>query len=164
MPNTQFLRGQLEAYSESWKRDHARAMACWELESRLKLALTLYDLIAEAAAKGDGDAASGTAARETSLRDFFALYRDWLDACEGPLRALASLELEGYQVGGGDRFREVYEEVRGLLQFSPDRIITSLRSMERGEGRPIGEVRDELRRQAGIKRGGGDPGAATGTR
>lgn len=143
---TQFLRGQLDAYSESWKRDHERAMACWELESRLKVALILYDLIVEAAEhRGEELGADFGPARESFLREFDALFRDWLKSAREVQSVLAGLESEGYQVAGSARINEAINEVIRMARFPVDGLIRSLRSMAQGKGRPIAEIRNELR-------------------
>ncbi len=124
-------------------------MACWELESRLTVAVMLYDLISEAAERRGKEIGDDCGpARDAYLREFDSLYRDWLESARDAKSVLAGLEAEGYKVSGSARFNEAVEQVTRATQFSVEGLIRSLHSMSRGEGRPIAEVRNELRNRS----------------
>ncbi len=124
-------------------------MACWELESRLKVAVMLYDLISDAAERRGHELGPDVGpARETFLREFDALFRDWLESAGDAQSVLAVLEAEGYKVAGSVRFNDAVDKVVQITRFPVEGLIRSLHSMARGEGRPIAEVRNELRNRA----------------
>jgi hypothetical protein len=150
MATSAYLHHQLRAYNESWSRDHAQAMACWELESRIRLAITFYDLIEQRAANGAANkSADGNPARDEEIRDLHALYSEWFAPSSEVLNAVAALEAQGYHVEGAEDFRARSERAQKFLVFAPDRVIQSLHDLAEGKYRPLAEVRDELRRRSG---------------
>lgn len=126
-------------------------MACWELESRLKLAMTLHELIAEEDGRRSKQIApaSRSAEQETYVRDMHSLYSEWLATADEMFQAIAVLENQAYHVEGTDRFRQICRHLRGLLQISPNQIVQSLDDLDQRKFRPLAEVRDELRRRPG---------------
>lgn len=115
--DTRYLHDHVGTYAESWERDHGLAMEQWDLEARLRLALTLHDLIRTAAKRRGGAVSSAPfEAREAYLREFQTLYRDWLKPSGGILAVIERLAGEGYPVEGAARFEQACDELRGLLQ------------------------------------------------
>lgn len=146
---THFLSDQLDAYTESWQRDHADALACWELESRLEIALTLFHVIQRIDQEmSQHFAASGLNWDPTAADELLKFYRTW----EAPSTQIAGRISErgakGFVVNGADAFRRATLEARSALGISLDRIEHSARQAREGKLRPLGEVRNELRGQS----------------
>lgn len=145
-----FLQTQLRAYADSWQHDHQQAMACWELESRLKLALMLYELIGAADERRSKEMTEGDAmSREAHLREFNALYAEWLRLSEEMLDVITQFESKGFQVEAAEQYRSVCSQLRGVLALPVEQIIQSLKDLNLRRFRPIGEIRNELRRRSG---------------
>jgi hypothetical protein len=151
MAGSRFLHSQLRAYSDSWHCDHEQAMACWELEARLKLAITLHELIVEDDRQRNQAFKSNPSSsdRENYVRDLHSLYSEWFATCNEMLEAISQLEGQGYHVDGAERFAYICGHLRGVLNISADRIMQSLQDLDRGKFRPLAEIRNELRGRAG---------------
>ena len=63
--------------------------------------------------------------------------------------ALAGVEAAGAAPEGADAFRAAKLELDLLCQLSVDRMLQADESLRQGRGRPMAEVRDELRRRLG---------------
>ena len=97
----------------------------------------------------DADIGRAAEERDAHLREFASLYQKWLEPCAETLSAIAELEEGGYQVQGASKFKDTYFRVRGILGIPIEKLIRSLHDLKGGRFRPIGEVRDELRRRSG---------------
>jgi hypothetical protein len=94
----------------------------------------LHDLISEAAERRGIELGSDFGpARESYLREFEGLYRDWLESAREAQTVLAALEAEGYKIEASARFNEAVDDVGRITRFSVEGLIRSLRSMARGD-------------------------------
>lgn len=148
-----FLTGQLDAYSESWQHDHADALACWELEARLEIALALFHVIRRI----DQEMAQQVEARRlnwdaSTVDQLLNFYRTWEAPSAQIVARIAELESKGFAVRGAEEFRRAALEARSTLNISLDRLEHSAQQAREGKLRPLGEVRDELRRQSDARR------------
>ena len=62
---------------------------------------------------------------------------------------LAEREAHGIEPDGAGKFREAKRELDLLCQLSVDRMLKADKGFSEGRGRPMAEVRDELRRRLG---------------
>jgi hypothetical protein len=147
---TETLESQLNLYesqSDSWRADrHETALA--ELRQVVAFANFLYDRIKRVDEEWSAEVATaGTAPLEADARAVEALYAKWCAKAEVDLRRAAEVEAAGHRVEGMDRFRQAYYEARANLSIPTDRVLQSTAHAREGRARPLGEVRDELRRQ-----------------
>lgn len=150
MTSTNFLREQLEANVQAWKYDHDRAMACWEMEARLKLVMSLYEVIQTIDRHWGQETRSDSATfDEAAAGQIGDLYRIWLKPSQEVIRIIANLRRQGYAIEGADAFEQAYAATRGLLDIPIERVLRASRQVTEGKGRPAAEVKDELRRRLG---------------
>jgi hypothetical protein len=148
-----FLTGQLDAYSESWQHDHADALACWEMEARLEIALALFHVIRRI----DHEMSQQVEAHRLSwdpptVDRLLHFYRTWEAPAPRIVARIADLQSKGFVVRGAEEFRRATLEARGTLNISLDRLEHSAQQAREGKLRPLGEVRNELRRQSDARR------------
>jgi len=150
---THFLSDQLDAYTESWQRDHADALACWELEARLEIAVALFHAIQRIDAEMSRQlAASGLTWDRPAAERLLHFYRLWEAPSAQISRRIGELRTKGFAVNGEDAFRRAVLEARSTLGISLDRLEHSARQAREGTLRPLGEIRDELRHQPDTRR------------
>ena len=58
---------------------------------------------------------------------------------------IRQMERWGYPIEGRDQFQRTWRELRAIVSFSPEDVQKAAEQVSRGEVRPLGEVRDELR-------------------
>lgn len=141
-----FLSTQLDAYTESWHRDHFDALSCWELEARLDVALALFHVIRRIDEVMSQQVAAGRLRWENSVaNELVNFYRIW----EGPAAQIeariSDLRSKGFKVEGSEEFQQAALQARSTLNISLDRLEHSARQAREGKLRPLGEIRDELR-------------------
>jgi hypothetical protein len=146
-PN-QILRGQLDAFSEAWKKPHDQAMEYWELKEVLRLSLALYDATVAVDRHWSDSVRSGAApfSRDKGL-EIQQLYRNWLRPTQAISRDLTRLEQAGYVVEEAARFRAACKDALLTAETDLDAILEGERDISEGRGIPLQEVRDGLRRR-----------------
>jgi hypothetical protein len=147
-PPQELLRGQLNAFSDAWRKPHAQAMECWELKEILRMSLALYDAMAALNHHWSDQVHSGSVpfSRERAL-EVQQLYRDWVVPSGDILKDLKALEKAGFAFEEAARFRAACKDARLTATTDLDAILAAERELEEGRGIPIEEVRDELRRR-----------------
>jgi hypothetical protein len=149
---TQFLSDQLDSYTESWQRDHADALACWELEARLKIALGLFQAIRLVDQEMSQAVAEGRLSWDAVTTErLVGFYRSWEAPAGAIVRRARDLRSRGFEVEGAVEFERAALEAKGTLNISLDRLEQSARQAREGKLRPLGEIRDELRRQSDFR-------------
>lgn len=146
---TQYLRHQLAGYSRGWESDRATALAAWELEARLKTALALFDHVRRLDEQMTAElVAAGTTWTPELAEQLMTFYREWERPTTEIARRIADLQAKGQPVEGADEFRAAALRARSTLNISLEKLERSVREADQGKLRPLGEIRDELRRQA----------------
>jgi hypothetical protein len=144
-----YLRHQLAGYAQGWKSDLRESLASWELEARLNTALALVDHVRRIDQQRTAElSASGTTWTRESAAELTELYRDW----EAPSKMIAeqieSVQASGATVNEAEAFKQAVLYARSILDVSLDRLKHSALQAREGSRRSVGEIRDELRRQA----------------
>ena len=146
---SEYLRHQLAGYAEGWKSDLRGSLAARELEARLRTALALFDHIWRI---DQQRTAERTATGETWTRESSAalteLYREWETPSTVIAEQIASVQASGASVKGVEEFKQAVLQARAVLDVSLDGLEQSARQAREGRLRSVGEIRDELRRQA----------------
>jgi hypothetical protein len=144
-----FLEKQLGLYqdqADAWSDAHAEAMCCRDIEDAIRYGLFLIDAIQRQNAGWAEDIDRGLQVFSWEVAKQFAnAYRSWHAQSETLLAAVRSFEARGFQVEGAVMLREKYREV-SLLPFDLQRVRESIESLDRGEGTPLEQAMDELRR------------------
>lgn len=145
---THFLSSQLDAYTESWHHDHVDALACWELEARLDVALALFHVIQRIDEEMSQQVAAGRLNWEESAADqLLAFYRTWEAPAAQIAAKIADLRSKGFEVQGSAEFQRAVLQAKSTFDISLDRLTHSAQQAREGKLRPLGEIRDELRRR-----------------
>jgi hypothetical protein len=146
---TVYLQHQLAGYSRAWESDRASALANWDLEARIRTALTLFEHVRRLDEQMTADIGSaGTSWTPQSAEQLLSFYRDWERPTRQIAERIAELQAKGVRVEGGDDFRVATLHARSTLNTSLEKLERSARDADEGKLRPLGEIRDELRRQA----------------
>jgi hypothetical protein len=144
-----FLEKQLGQYhdqAEAWRDAHTEAMCCRDIEDAIRYGLFLIDAIQRQNSAWAEDIDRGLQVFSWEVAGQFAnAYRSWHAQSETLLAAVRSFEARGLQVEGAGVLREKYREV-SLLPFDMQRVRESIESLDRGEGTPLEQAIDELRR------------------
>jgi len=90
---------------------------------------------------------SGGAPPDADADAVWELYAKWCGKAEADLRRANELDAKGITIQGIDRLRQAYYEARDLLSVVPEQVRRAARSAQEGHTRPLGEIRDELRRE-----------------
>jgi hypothetical protein len=152
-PTTEYLHHQLTGYSRGWESDRAAVLAAWELEARLKTALALFDHVRRLDEQMTAQlVAAGTTWTPESAEWLMAFYRDWERPTSQIAKRIAELQAQGQPVEGADEFRAATLRARSTLNISLEKLERSVREADEGKLRPLGEIRDELRRRADAER------------
>lgn len=147
---TRFLTDQLQAYAESWQNDHDDALACWELEGRIKIALVLFGMIRDLDERLAKDPGVASATSNPSLSaELRKLYLQWERPTPHIAAQLKALWAKGFKVEGGDEFKDAVLDARCLLRISTDQLDESARQLTDGKRRTMAEVADGVRRRLG---------------
>jgi hypothetical protein len=135
---TQFLRGQLDAYAESWKADHLDAMECWDLEGRIDVGLALFHFVRSADEHWSEGVRAGTSqSNGPEFDDIENLYKRWLETADDVLASARRMELEGFSVAGLNDFRNACREARSALAADVNSLRASFAELDAGKGRPL---------------------------
>jgi len=119
------------------------------LEARLNTALALFDHVRRIDQQRTAElAASGKCWTRESAAALAELYREWEAPSKMIAEQIASLEASGGLVKGAEAFKQAVLEARSVLDISLDRLEQSARQARAGRLRSVGDIRDELRRQA----------------
>jgi hypothetical protein len=146
----QFLSGPLSAFSESWREGHANALACWEIEGRIKVAVAIFEVIRDFDERLARDALSGAVTWDRTLADEIRkLYAAWEKLTIHIVPQLKAASARGFVVEGSEAFKTAVLDVRSVLNFSLDRLEESARQVREGKTRPLAEVADGIRRRLG---------------
>jgi hypothetical protein len=108
---------QLEAYSESWKRDHHEAMACRDWEDAIAVGLAVYRMVWERQDTWRDQVFRGVIPySEEDNRDHQARLADWLATTKEVLaETLPPLEARFGRVEGATELRRCAELVEEVL-------------------------------------------------
>jgi hypothetical protein len=121
-----------------------------EIEDLLAMAVAVYVQIKTGVGQWQASVTDwDTTSWVPQARRFEASYRRLQSTFDGIGELLAEWESGGRRAGGGDRFREAKLDLDLLSQLSVDRMLRADDSFRQGRGRPMAEVRDELRRRLG---------------
>jgi hypothetical protein len=146
----QFLSGQLSAFSKSWQAEHADALACWEMEGRIKVAVALFEVIRDFDERLAREALEGTITWDRALADEIrTLYASWERLTIHLIPQLKAASAKGFTVEGSEAFKSAVLDVRSVLNISLDRLEESARQAREGKTRPLAEVADGIRRRLG---------------
>jgi len=145
----EFLHHQLSGYARAWESDRASALAAWDLEARLRTALTLFEHVRRLDEQMTADiVAARSSWTPDSAAKLLAFYREWERSIFQIAKRIAELQFEGHQVEGADDFKTATLHARSALNTSLEKLERSVREADEGKLRPLGEIRDELRRRA----------------
>jgi hypothetical protein len=110
------VRRQLDAYKESWMKDHEAAMQCQHTEEILAIGITLFDLLQriehgwrERVFRGEEEY------NDHDNAVLLGFYRDWLTSTDSTLGSLAELERDFGKIEGAAECQDRAERVRQLL-------------------------------------------------
>ena len=149
---TDNLERQLRLYesqSDAWRPDR-QEVSIRELQQVIAFANFLYDRIKRVDEECSAEvAAAGRTPSEEDARAVEGLYAAWARKAEVDLRRASEFEGRGQHIGGLDRFRQAYYEARATLSVPAERARAAARHAQAGRTRPLGDIRDELRRQTG---------------
>jgi hypothetical protein len=144
-----FLSGQLDAYTESWHHDHIDALACWELEARLEVALALFHVIRRMDEEMCQQVAAGRLRWDVPAADqLLGFYRAWEAPADQIADRVSALRAKGFEVQGGQAFEQATLQAKSTLNIPMDRLEHSAQQAQEGKLRPVGEVRNELRHKS----------------
>lgn len=141
----EFLEGQLEAFSKSWKPEHIDAIQLGELQGRLKLYLSFYDFIREIDHDWSNAIRAGTQFRLEEAKLIERLYLAWLSPSDRVMGSIRAAHVNGKIVEGYSQFRDAWVEARTKTAIPIERFVAAEEELARGGGRPFAEVMDELR-------------------
>ena len=101
---------------ERWRDDHRAAMACYEFEDLLALAVKIFDAITQQDEEWRSRVYSGTVEYDSAAgQRIEAGYRQWLVPCARVAVVLERLEQEFGAVRHADEFRDRCREAEGIL-------------------------------------------------
>lgn len=103
-PQLQLFQSQTE--EESWLQDHREAMRCYNLESQIRLGITIFD---SALALGD------VAVTSEDLMVLFEVIAAWKGCYPKIRHGIDTLQGQGYRVEGADRIAQGYERACRIL-------------------------------------------------
>ena len=101
------LRGQLDAYSESWKNLHVQAIEYWDVQNVLQISLSLFDSIRAMDERWNDDVRNERRVyAQEEADEFYNFYRGWLPPAEEILNNVLRCQRNGFELESADRFRE----------------------------------------------------------
>ncbi len=116
---------QLEAYEETWKRDHTEAMACRDWEDALAVGINIFHMLQERAQVWRDQVFRGTTAyAEEDNLDHQTRFANWLDTTREVLtQVLPELEKRFGAVEGAPELRKCAELAEKILaEWQPPRL------------------------------------------
>ncbi len=108
-PQLQLFQSQAE--EESWLKDHREAMRCYNLESQIRLGITVFD---SALALGE------IAATPEDLTVLFEVIAAWKNCIPNVNRGIESLQRQGFPVEGADRIAQYFDRACRILAGDED--------------------------------------------
>jgi hypothetical protein len=147
---TDSLERQLRFYETQSESAHQRQDdAAWaEIQEVVALANFVFGRIKRIDEEWSGElAAAGKAPSEGDALALERLYVKWCAKAELDLRRATELDAKGFKIVGLDRFRQAYYEAKDILSIPTDRVRRAAQDVEEGRSRPLGAIRDELRRK-----------------
>lgn len=118
MPAIQTTRRLLSAYAdtESWRRDHAEARSCLDIEEKLAWGIHVFRGLLDLESRAQSLALKNPTLEATQLLELMPVfYQLWTEASEFYLERSLTFVGTGFEVDGLDEFRETVEEARCLL-------------------------------------------------
>lgn len=112
-------RRMISTYEESevWKRDHARAMSCLDLEQVVALGLHLFRSLLDFEARLQAAAFRGDLSAEDPVwAELDPLYGRWAEASKRLLARADELAREGFSVSDIEAFRDAIGEARCMIE------------------------------------------------
>ncbi len=119
------VQRQLEAYEESWKRDHTQAMACRDWEDAIAIGVNIFRMLQEREQSWREQVFRGTLAySEDDNLDHQGRFADWLNTTREVLAdILPELEKSFGAVGGAKELRRCAEIAERTLDgWQPPRL------------------------------------------
>lgn len=110
------IQRQLEAYEESWMRDHRAAMACRDLEDTLFVGSAVFHLLKQVEDSWRDRVFRGVEEfADEDDRGLQVLFRTWLQVSEDVLTAVPDLESRFGPLDGAEKLRACVREAHLLL-------------------------------------------------
>jgi hypothetical protein len=114
----------------------------------VKVGLAIYDWIKSV------DEEWGCAVREgqkqfsiEDAKQIRGAYEWWLSPCDKVMQRIKEAKNRGSHIDNYDAFFSACREAKLKVAFDIDRLESSLKQLDGGKGRPLSEVKDELRRR-----------------
>jgi hypothetical protein len=122
------VRRQLEAYEESWKRDHDAVKDCWALESTIAAGIATCSLLERVEHAWRDRVFRGAVEAGAEANDLFrSLFELWLRVTESVLGDTARLERDYGSVEGAAELRQAEERLRKYLDsWQPPRLSSAV--------------------------------------
>ncbi|HEY7425515.1 MAG TPA: hypothetical protein VH682_14890 [Gemmataceae bacterium] len=122
------IQRQLEAYEESWQRDHRAAMACRDLEDTISVGIAIFHLLKRAEDLWRDRVFRGVEEfADEDDRWMQSLFRSWLHVTEDVLKAVPDLEARFGSVDGAEELRECATGATSLLAgWQPPRLARAI--------------------------------------
>jgi hypothetical protein len=138
----------LRRQSEAWERIAERPAACRELEEVIAFTNFVYERLSRIEEEWSDELdRTGADPKLDDARAVERLYRNWCERARSNLGHAAVLERAGHEIKGADDLRRAMREVEGILSMPVDRLRRAAESVREGRTRPLGEIRDALRRR-----------------
>jgi hypothetical protein len=141
---------QLEAYEESWKRDHDAVQDCWAGEDTIAVGIATGALIERVDRSWRERVFRGTEAPSDEANTFYrALFELWLRVTEGVLARATQLEQVFETVQGAVELRQAEGRVREhLARWQPPRLSAAVGLREMTLSPEAAAEFDRLREEA----------------
>lgn len=129
---TEVVRRELDLYqevSEVWKRDHERAMACYNFQDLLEKGIAAFEFSNRVDEAYRRAVLRGEEAFDKAVNDRIAgLFISWIATGREVLRNLEAFERAGFRVEHSDAFRRCCREAEGIVAppsdfFSDDALV-----------------------------------------
>ncbi len=120
---------QLEAYHESWQRDHDQAMACMDWEDAIAVGISIFRMLRDREqAWRDRVFRGAVPFTEEDNLEYRSRFAGWLQTTKEVLaESVPGMEEEFNGVGGADSLRECVEQAEKILrEWQPARLSTAV--------------------------------------
>ena len=146
------LEEQLRAYDGflSSGRTSDEAEAHFRLQESVAWCSHVYDRICSIDSElSEEMLKAGQKPDDVDARAMYDIYAKWAEKAEANLQSAAAMEEKGWPVRGTVRLKEQLREAQVVLSIPVDRLLKAEQNARSGRGRPMGDVKDELRRHLG---------------